>query len=85
MMLAQMSTFEEARKALKISRTAIMHIVSYWVDKAVRETDLSEVERLSIDETSFRKGQSYVTVVNDNIKMSEIWKINLINIDYSLV
>lgn len=23
--------------------------------------------------------------VNDNIKMSEIWKINLINIDYSLV
>ena len=62
-----------------------MHIVSYWVDKAVRETDLSEVERLSIDETSFRKGQSYVTVVNDNIKMSEIWKINLINIDYSLV
>ena len=65
MMLAQMSTFEEARKALKISRTAIMHIVSYWVDKAVRETDLSEVERLSIDETSFRKGQSYVTVIGD--------------------
>ncbi len=24
-------------------------------------------------------------IVNDNIKMSEIWKINLINIDYSLV
>lgn len=23
--------------------------------------------------------------VNDNIKMSEIWKINLISIDYSLV
>ena len=24
-------------------------------------------------------------IVNDNIKMSEIWKINLISIDYSLV
>ena len=42
-----------------------MHIVSYWVEKAVAEEDLSEIEQLSIDETSFKRGQSYVTVIGD--------------------
>ena len=68
MMLAQMSTLEEARKAMKISRTAIMHIVGYWVEKAVSESDLSGITRLSIDETSFKKGHSYVTVVGDPVR-----------------
>lgn len=65
MMLAETMTLNEARKMLRISRTALMHIVNYWVDKAVAETDLSEVEQLSIDETSFKRGHSYVTVVGD--------------------
>lgn len=65
MMLAETMTLNEARKMLRISRTALMHIVDYWVNKAVAETDLSEVEQLSIDETSFKRGHSYVTVVGD--------------------
>lgn len=65
MMLVESMTLNEARKVLRISRTALMHIVEYWVEKAVAEEDLSAVEQLSIDETSFKRGQSYVTVVGD--------------------
>jgi len=65
MMLAETTTLNEARRVLRISRTALMHIVNYWVEKAVSETNLSEVEQLSIDETSFKRGQSYVTVIGD--------------------
>jgi transposase len=39
--------------------------VAYWVSKRVAEDDLSNVSSLNIDETSFKKGQSYVTVVCD--------------------
>ena len=65
MLLAQSMTFNEARKLLRISNTAMTHIVRYWVEKAVSEQDLSNVTRLGIDETSFLRGQSYVTVVTN--------------------
>ena len=65
MLLAQSMTFNEARKLLRISNTAMTHIVRYWVDKAVSKQDLSNVTRLGIDETSFLRGQSYVTVITD--------------------
>ncbi len=63
MLLAQTMSLNEARRLLRISRTAMLHIAEYWVDRAVREEDLSGITRLSIDETSFKRGQSYVTVV----------------------
>lgn len=63
MLLAQTMSLNEARRILRISRTAMLHIVAYWVNKAVKEDDLSTISRLSIDETSFKRGQSYVTVV----------------------
>lgn len=65
MMLVGNMTLNEARKLLRISRTALEHIVGYWVEKAVAEEDLSAVKQLSIDETSFKRGQSYVTIVGD--------------------
>lgn len=65
MMLAETMSLNEARRILRISRTALMHIVNYWVEKAVSEEDLSGVNQLSIDETSFKRGHSYVTVVGD--------------------
>jgi transposase len=65
MMLAETMTLNEARKILRISRTALMHMVQYWVEKALAEVDLSQVEQISIDETSFKRGQSYVTVIGD--------------------
>ena len=63
MLLAQTMSMNEARRILRISRTAMLNIASYWVEKAVREDDLSGITRLSIDETSFKRGQSYVTVI----------------------
>ena len=63
MLLAQTMSLNEARRILRISRTAMLHIVAYWVNKAVKEDDLSGISRLSIDETSFKRGQSYVRVV----------------------
>jgi transposase len=51
--------------ALRIGHSAITRIMRYWVEKAVDEDDLSDVESLCIDETSHCKGQSYVTVVID--------------------
>jgi len=65
MLLAEKLPIEQARRFLRISHTSLTNIVAYWVKKRVDEDDLSEVKVLGIDETSFKKGQSYVTVVTD--------------------
>jgi len=65
MLLAEKLPVEQARKFVRISHTSFTNIVAHWVGKAVNEDDLSGVEILSIDETSFKRGQSYVTVVCD--------------------
>jgi len=65
MLLAEKLPLEQARKFLRISHTSLTNIVAYWVKKRVSEDDLSGVTALCIDETSFKKGQSYVTVVVD--------------------
>ena len=36
-----------------------------YVDQAVEAQDLSETEQVGIDDTSFRRGQDYVTVFCD--------------------
>ena len=55
----------KASRLLRCNEKSLVRILRYWVGKAVAEDDLSEVESLSIDETSFKRGQSYVTVVVD--------------------
>ena len=45
--------------------TKIWRIVHHYVDLAVEAQDLSGAERLGIDDTSFRRGQDYVTVFAD--------------------
>ena len=45
--------------------TKIWRVVHHYVDEAVEAQDLSEIEELGIDDTSFRKGQSYVSVFCD--------------------
>lgn len=55
----------KASKLLRCGEKALTKILRYWVGKAVDEDDLSKVEQLSIDETSFKRGHSYVTVVID--------------------
>lgn len=65
MLLVQAMPVNQARKLLRISHTSLTGIVRYWVKKAVNEMDLSKVRAICVDETSFKKGQSYVTVICD--------------------
>lgn len=43
----------------------VWDIVVYWISMALNNLDLSNVTMITIDETSFRKGHDYVTVVCD--------------------
>jgi len=54
-----------ASELLRCNEKSLVRIMRYWVGKAVKEDDLSRVTALSVDETSFKRGQSYVTVVVD--------------------
>ena len=58
----------KASKLLRCNEKSLVRILRYWVNKAVDEDDLSNVQSVSIDETSFKRGQSYVTVIIDAAK-----------------
>jgi transposase len=73
MLLVKFMPVENARKLLRVSHTSATGILRYWVFKAVREDDLSKVRAICIDETSFKRGQSYVTVVSDAIARRVIY------------
>ena len=45
--------------------TKLWRVVHHYVDLAVEAQDLSGTERLGLDDTSFRRGQDYVTVFAD--------------------
>jgi transposase len=45
--------------------TKLWRVVHHYVDQAVEAQDLGDLEELGIDDTSFRRGQSYVTVFCD--------------------
>lgn len=62
----------QARKLLRISHTSLTAIVRYWVHKAVEGDDLNDVRSICLDETAFRRGQSYVTVISDAMKRKVI-------------
>lgn len=64
LLLADMPILK-ASKALRCNEKSLTRIMRYWVKKAVDGDDLSQVRALSIDETSFKRGQSYVTVIVD--------------------
>jgi transposase len=55
----------KASQLLRCNEKALVKIMRYWIGQAVDKDDLSGVTALSIDETSFKRGQSYVTVVVD--------------------
>ncbi len=45
--------------------TRIWRVVHHYVDRALARQDLSTVTRVAVDETSFRRGQDYVSVFAD--------------------
>ncbi|MCA1698830.1 MAG: ISL3 family transposase, partial [Actinobacteria bacterium] len=53
--------------------TRIWRIVHHYVDEARARQDLSGVRRLGVDETSFRRGQDYVTVFADIDRAAAIY------------
>jgi len=55
----------KASQLLRCNEKSLVRILRYWVNKAVDEDDLSGVTAISVDETSFKRGQSYVTVIVD--------------------
>lgn len=55
----------KASKLLRCNEKSLVSIMKYWVNEAVNRDDLSKVTALGIDETSFKKRQSYVTVIID--------------------
>lgn len=58
----------KAARFLRCDEKALAAILTYWVDDAAAKRSLEDVEQLAVDETSFRRGHSYVTVVIDALK-----------------
>ena len=56
MLLMKSMPIENARKLLRISHTAMRRILKYWIEKAVKNDNLSKVTAICIDETSFKRG-----------------------------
>jgi transposase len=54
-----------AEGILGIYDNRIMRIVKHYVNEAKEKTDMSEVRKISADETSRAKGHDYVTVFSD--------------------
>ena len=55
----------KAAQLMRCNEKSLVKILHYWVDKAVNEDDLSAVKALAIDETSYKRGHQYVTVIGD--------------------
>jgi transposase len=55
----------KAAAVLRCNEKSLVRILRHWVGKAVEADDLSGVESIAVDETSFKKGHSYVTVIVD--------------------
>ena len=53
---------------LRCDEKSLSKIMRYWVNKAVDGMSLAEVVKLAIDETSFKRGHKYVTLIIDAAK-----------------
>lgn len=64
MLLADMPRAAAAR-ALRCDEKTMASIVSYWVNLANDKRSLKGLAKLALDETSFKRGHSYVTLMID--------------------
>jgi transposase len=53
---------------LRCNEKSLVKVMRYWVNKAVDSMELKDVALLSIDETSFKRGHKYVTLIIDAAK-----------------
>lgn len=66
MLLAANIPRSKVTRILHCDEKSIEKIIIYWVEKAVENQGLAGTKNLAIDETSFKKGHSYVTLVIDS-------------------
>lgn len=52
-------------KTVNVVAHRLWRVFDFWVKKAISQDRLDEVTEIGIDETSFKKGHSYVTVTAD--------------------
>ena len=45
--------------------TRLWRVLRYYVDRAMKEMDITEVKRIAVDETSSRRGHQYITLFVD--------------------
>lgn len=64
MLMADMPRATAAR-ALRCDEKTMASIVSYWVNLANDKRSLKDLAKLALDETSFKRGHSYVPLVID--------------------
>jgi transposase len=63
--LCQQMPVSQAAALLRCSDKQLWRRIAHYVDAARKLDDMSSVSVVGIDETSLRKGQSYITVVHD--------------------
>ncbi len=62
MMIMSDVPHRRASALLRCDEKTLTSVLSYWVNRAVKEQNLSDVSRIVIDKTSFKRGHDYVTV-----------------------
>ena len=67
MELVKKMTVSQASKLVREYDTRLWRIIHYYVEKAMKQEDYSDVKLLGIDETS-KKGHNYITVFVDIYK-----------------
>ena len=72
MLIMQDAPIAKAAEWLRCDEKSLTRILRYWVKKAVDAMDLGDVIKLALDETSFKKGHKYVTLVIDAVKRRTI-------------
>ena len=65
LMLAQSMPILKVAKMLDEHDTRIWRVIIYYVKKSRAKEDFSKVSVIGVDETSFKKGHKYVTIVAD--------------------
>jgi transposase len=68
MMILADAPIAKAAVWLRCDEKSLTRILRYWVNKAVDGMDLSEIAQLAIDETSFKRGHKYVTLIIDAVR-----------------
>jgi len=65
LMLAQSMPISKVAEILDEHDTRIWRVIIHYVKKARAKEDFSNVSKIGVDETSFKKGHEYVTIVGD--------------------